>query len=73
MKQRLKRWIFGLLGKDPDAVVVTFASGPPELCRRMADEVRALVPDRRHFLVDRRRTGRSCAATCAAIGSDSRP
>ena len=50
VKQRLKRWIFGLLGKDPDAVVVTFASGPPELCRRMADEVRALVPDRRHFV-----------------------
>ncbi|HLH18513.1 MAG TPA: glycosyltransferase [Bryobacteraceae bacterium] len=50
MKQRLKRWIFGLLGKDPEAVVVTFASGPPELCRRMYDEVRALVPDRRHFL-----------------------
>jgi polysaccharide biosynthesis protein PslH len=51
MKQRLKRWIFGLLGKDPEAVVVTFASGDAELCRRMADEVRALVPDRKHFLV----------------------
>ena len=49
MKQRLKRWIFGLLGKDPEAVVVTFCSGPPELCRRMAEEVRGLVPDRRHF------------------------
>lgn len=50
MKEKLKRWIFGLLGKDPDAVVVIFGSGPPDLCRRMADEVRALVPDRRHFL-----------------------
>ena len=50
MKQRLKQWIFRLLGKDPDAVVVTFASGPPDLCRRMAEEVRTLVPDRRHFL-----------------------
>jgi glycosyltransferase involved in cell wall biosynthesis len=49
LKQRLKRWIFGLLGKDPEAVVVTFCSGPPELCRRMAEEVRSLVPDRRHF------------------------
>ncbi len=49
MKQRLKRWIFALFGKDPEAVVVTFASGPPELCRRMAEEVRGLVPDRRHF------------------------
>jgi glycosyltransferase involved in cell wall biosynthesis len=50
MKQRLKRWIFALLGKDPEAVVVTFATGDAELCRRMAEEVRALVPDRRHFV-----------------------
>ena len=53
MKQRLKRWIFGLLGKDPEAVVVTFCTGEPELCRRMAEEVRGLVPDRRHFTVTR--------------------
>jgi glycosyltransferase involved in cell wall biosynthesis len=53
LKQRLKRWIFGLLGKDPEAVVVTFCSGPPELCRRMAEEVRGLVPDRRHFTATR--------------------
>jgi glycosyltransferase involved in cell wall biosynthesis len=51
MKQLLKRWIFRLLRKDPEAVVVTFATGDPELCRRMAEEVRQLVPDRRHFLV----------------------
>ena len=50
MKQRLKRWIFGLLGKEPEAVVVTFATGDAELCRRMVEEVRALVPDRRHFV-----------------------
>lgn len=49
MKERLKRWIFGLLGKDPEAVVVTFATGPADLCARMAEEVRALIPDRRHF------------------------
>ena len=49
MKQRIKNWIFGLLGKHPEAVVVTFATGDAELCRRMAEEVRALVPDRRHF------------------------
>lgn len=53
MKHRLKLWIFRLLGKDPEAVVVTFASGDPALTRRMAEEVRGLVPDRRHFLVDR--------------------
>jgi glycosyltransferase involved in cell wall biosynthesis len=50
VKQRLKHWIFRLLGKDPEAVVVTFCSGDADLCRRMADEVRSLVPDRRHFV-----------------------
>jgi glycosyltransferase involved in cell wall biosynthesis len=51
MKQRLKRWIFRLLGKDPEAVVVTFCTGPADLCHRMAEEVRSLVPERRHFVV----------------------
>ena len=51
MKQFLKRWFFRLLRKDPDAVVVTFCTGAPELCQRMAEEVRSLVPDRRHFVV----------------------
>jgi glycosyltransferase involved in cell wall biosynthesis len=50
MKQALKRRIFALLGKDPEAAVVTFASGPSDLVQRMYDEVRALVPGRRHFL-----------------------
>ena len=51
MKQRLKRWIFRLLGKHPEAAVVAFASGDAELCRRMAEQIRALVPSRKHFLV----------------------
>ncbi len=50
MKAWLKRWIFRLLGKDPEAVVVTFCTGEEELCRRMAAEVERLVPDRRHLL-----------------------
>jgi glycosyltransferase involved in cell wall biosynthesis len=50
VKQRLKRWIFRLLRKDPDAVVVTFCSGPAALCQRMADEVRTLEPTRQHFV-----------------------
>jgi glycosyltransferase involved in cell wall biosynthesis len=50
MKQRLKRWFFRLLGKDPEAVVVSFVTGDPALCARMVDEIRALVPDRRHFV-----------------------
>ena len=51
MKQWLKKWVFRLLGKDPEAVVVTFCTGDAELCRRMAEEVQSLVPDRRHFVV----------------------
>jgi len=50
VKQQLKRWLFALLGKDPQAVVVTFTTGDAELCNRMAKEVSALVPDRRHFI-----------------------
>ena len=50
----MKRWlmtrIFRLLGKDTEAVVVTFCTGDPDLCRRMAEEIRGLVPDRRHFI-----------------------
>jgi glycosyltransferase involved in cell wall biosynthesis len=46
----MREWIFRLLGKGSEAVVVTFCSGEPELCRRMAEEVRSLVPDRRHFV-----------------------
>src|SRR4029077_12847772 len=46
----MKQWIFRLLGKDPEAVVVTFCTGDPELCRRMAEEVRSLEPGRRHFM-----------------------
>ncbi len=30
--------------------MVTFCTGDAELCRRMAEEIRALVPDRRHFI-----------------------
>jgi len=47
----LRTWWFGLLGKDPEAVVVTFLSGEPELARAMAGEVRRLIPDRRHYVV----------------------
>jgi glycosyltransferase involved in cell wall biosynthesis len=46
-----KRLLFRLLGKDPDAVVVSFCSGDEALAARMVEEVRGLVPDRRHFVV----------------------
>jgi ribosomal protein S18 acetylase RimI-like enzyme len=51
VRSALKKFIFRLLGKDPEAIVVTFASGDPELAQRMFAEIQSLVPDRRHFLV----------------------
>jgi ribosomal protein S18 acetylase RimI-like enzyme len=51
LKNQIKKIVFGLLGKDPEAVVVAFASGPADLSKRMAAEVRELEPGRRHFLV----------------------
>lgn len=51
MRDKLKKLLFRALGKDPEAVVVSFASGDPALAERMFAEIRELVPDRRHFLV----------------------
>jgi len=47
----LKLLLFRLLGKEPDAVVVTFASGPAELVSQIETEIRELEPGRRHFTV----------------------
>ena len=51
MNQMLKRLLFQLIGKEPDAVVVTFLSGSPELAEQMAAQMKRLAPDRRHFFV----------------------
>lgn len=51
LKQRWKALWFGLLGKDPEAVVVSFWSGNDALASSMVEEIRKLVPDRRHFVV----------------------
>ncbi|MDQ2898502.1 MAG: glycosyltransferase family 4 protein [Acidobacteriota bacterium] len=51
MKQRLKRFVFGLLGKDPEAAIVSFWSGDDELASAMVAEIRRLEPKRRHFVV----------------------
>jgi glycosyltransferase involved in cell wall biosynthesis len=51
VKQWIKNRLFRLLGKDPEAVVAVFSTGDPDLCLRMAAELRQLVPDRRHFVV----------------------
>ena len=49
MKERLKRLLFRLLGKDPEAVVVSFRSGDDALADAMGAEIRRLEPGRRHF------------------------
>jgi glycosyltransferase involved in cell wall biosynthesis/ribosomal protein S18 acetylase RimI-like enzyme len=49
--RRLKQALFRLLGIDPEAAVVSFATGDPELVAAMVAEIRQLVPERRHFLV----------------------
>src|SRR4051812_36167170 len=46
-----KRLVFALLGKDPEAVVVSFWTGEDDLALRMIREVQELVPDRRHYVV----------------------
>jgi ribosomal protein S18 acetylase RimI-like enzyme len=38
-------------GVDPEAVVVSFATGPPTLTEPMCREVHELIPGRRHFRV----------------------
>src|SRR5215467_7375418 len=51
VKERIKRWLFALLGKDAEAVVVSFRSGPDALTDAMCEEIRRLEPSRRHFSV----------------------
>ncbi len=47
----LKTAVWKLLGKDPDAVIVTFLSADDALAEQMYAEVRSLIPERRHFTV----------------------
>ncbi len=49
VRQQLKRWIFGVLGKDPEGVVAVFETGPRS--GAMIEEMRRLVPDRRVIVV----------------------
>ncbi|MFB3778882.1 MAG: GNAT family N-acetyltransferase [Bryobacteraceae bacterium] len=51
LRQSLKKLLFGLLGKEPEAVVIAFLSGDPRRAQAMAEEFRGLVPDRRYFVV----------------------
>ena len=48
-KDRLKRWVFALLGKEPDAVIVCLRSDNDALSDAMVAEIRGLEPGRRIF------------------------
>src|ERR1017187_17692 len=49
MNNRLKCWLFTLLGKDPEAVVVCLRSSDDVLSDAMVAEIRKLEPGRRVF------------------------
>jgi len=51
LRAALRKIIFGILGKDPEAIIVSFATGDPLLAERMFAEIQALEPRRRHILV----------------------
>jgi ribosomal protein S18 acetylase RimI-like enzyme/glycosyltransferase involved in cell wall biosynthesis len=51
LRARLKKFLFRILGKDPEAVVVSFATGDRELAEAMLAEVERLEPARKHFHV----------------------
>ncbi len=52
LRASLKRFWFRLRGVNPEAVVVTFATGPAPLAQAMSEEVQRLIPDRLHFLIE---------------------
>ena len=49
MKSRLKKWLFALLGKDPEAIVVCLRSSDAALSDAIVAEIRRLEPNRRVF------------------------
>jgi glycosyltransferase involved in cell wall biosynthesis len=50
VKEKLKALYCRLLRKDPEAVVVSFASGDPVLAQSMITEIQKLVPDGKHYV-----------------------
>lgn len=51
MRAALKQFLFRILGKDPDAIVVSFATGDAKLAEKMFAEIQRLEPARKHALV----------------------
>jgi glycosyltransferase involved in cell wall biosynthesis len=47
----MKAWLWRLLGKDAEAMVLHFASGDEPQVRAMYEEIRALEPAREHLVV----------------------
>ena len=47
----MKRWLWRMLGKESEAIVLHFASGPADRVRAMYEEIRALEPRREHLVV----------------------
>ncbi|HEU0122874.1 MAG TPA: glycosyltransferase [Bryobacteraceae bacterium] len=47
----MRRWIWRLLGKEGEAIVLHFASGPEPRVRAMFAEIHALLPEREHLVV----------------------
>jgi glycosyltransferase involved in cell wall biosynthesis len=52
LRETLKRFWFGLLGKDPEAVIACFATGAPDKVDAMVAEMRRLVPGRRILVLE---------------------
>ena len=48
---KIKHLLYELFGKDSEAVVVCFLSGPAPLALRMVEQIRDLVPCRQHYAV----------------------
>ncbi|MFN0104276.1 MAG: glycosyltransferase [Bryobacteraceae bacterium] len=46
-----RKWLWRLLGKDRDAIVLHFASGAEGRVRKMYEEIRTLEPLREHWVV----------------------
>jgi glycosyltransferase involved in cell wall biosynthesis len=59
--RQLRRRLYVSRGIDPDPVIVSFWSGPPELCRRMQAEIESLLPQYRHIVVALEPPGIPCA------------
>ena len=64
MREMLRRWrrrALTVLGFDPNPIVVSFWSGPADLCERMQAEVEALLPQYRHVIVSQEAINGRCS------------